>query len=130
VAAKGAAAKAAASTNQTGPSSVSISREVFGYDAGKRRDPFVSLAKADDMRPVFTDLRLVGIAYDPLGRSSVAVMRDVASKELYRVRVGNTVGRARVTGIAPKAVTFALQEFGVTRQETMTLRDTTRKGMP
>lgn len=119
-------------TPRQGPSaevaSATIQREVFSYDAGRRRDPFVSLAKQGDVGPLLAELKLVGIAYDEVGRNSVAVLRDQA-KGLYRVKIGQSVGRARVATIGRRSVTFNVDEFGVTRQEVMTLRDTTRKGM-
>ena len=108
--------------------SVTIQREVFSYDPGRRRDPFVSLAKPSEVGPLLGELKLIGIAYDEVGRNSVAVLRDQA-KGLYRVKIGQSVGRARVATIGRRSVTFNVDEFGVTRQEVMTLRDSTKKGM-
>jgi hypothetical protein len=111
------------------PASVTIQREVFSYDPGRRRDPFVSLAKPSELGPLLGELKLIGIAFDEgSGRNSVAVLRDGA-KGLYRVKVGQSVGRAKVATIGRRSVTFNVDEFGVSRQETMTLRDTTKKGM-
>lgn len=107
-----------------------IHREVFEYDAGGRRDPFASLLGTSDLRPLLIDLRLAAIAYDPNGRNSVAVLRDLTSKEQYRVKVGQTLGRMRVAAIQPRSVTFTIQEFGLSRQETLTMSDTTRVRTP
>jgi hypothetical protein len=96
---------------------VLINREVFQYEGSGRRDPFVSLLTTGDLKPLLTDLKLVGVAYDPRGQNSVAVLRDVTSKEQYRVRVGQTIGRMRVAAIQPKAVIFTIEEFGYSRQE-------------
>ena len=96
---------------------VLINREVFAYEASGRRDPFVSLLTTSDLKPLLTDLKLVGVAYDPRGQNSVAVLRDVTSKEQYKVRVGQTIGRMRVAAIQPKAVIFTIEEFGYSRQE-------------
>ncbi|HLQ23807.1 MAG TPA: hypothetical protein VK132_11405, partial [Gemmatimonadales bacterium] len=38
-------------------------REVFSYEGGGR-DPFLSLLRSGDIRPLLSDLRLVGIYYD------------------------------------------------------------------
>ena len=98
-------------------SRVLINREVFQYDGDGRRDPFVSLLNTSDLKPLLTDLKLVGVAYDPRGQNSVAVLRDVTSKDQYKVRVGQTIGRMRVAAIQPKAVIFTIEEFGYSRQE-------------
>jgi len=98
-------------------SRVLINREVFQYEGDGRRDPFVSLLTTSDLKPLLNDLKLVGVAYDPRGQNSVAVLRDVTSKEQYKVRVGQTLGRMRVAAIQPKAVIFTIEEFGYSRQE-------------
>ena len=97
---------------------VLINREVFAYEGSGRRDPFVSLLTTSDLKPLLQDLKLVGVAYDPRGQNSVAVLRDVTSKyDQYKVRVGQTIGRMRVAAIQPKAVIFTIEEFGYSRQE-------------
>lgn len=107
-----------------------IYREVFEYNAAGRRDPFASLLGTSDLRPLLIDLRVAAIAYDPNGRNSVAVLRDLTSKEQYRVKVGQTLGRMRVAAIQPRSVTFTIQEFGLSRQETLSMNDTTRVSTP
>jgi len=96
---------------------VLINREVFQYAGDGRRDPFVSLLTTSDLRPLLNDLKLVAVAFDPRGQNSVAVLRDVTSKEQYKVRVGQTIGRMRVAAIQEKAVIFTIEEFGYSRQE-------------
>lgn len=96
---------------------VLINREVFQYAGDGRRDPFVSLLTTTDLRPLLNDLKLVAVAFDPRGQNSVAVLRDVTSKDQYRVRVGQTIGRMRVAAIQEKAVIFTIEEFGYSRQE-------------
>jgi len=98
-------------------SRVLINREVFQYDGDGRRDPFVSLLTTGDLRPLLNDLKLVAVAFDPRGQNSVAVLRDVTSKDQYKVRVGQTIGRMRVAAIQEKAVIFTIEEFGYSRQE-------------
>ena len=109
---------------------ITFNREVFRYDAAGRRDPFVSLITSSEIRPLITDLRLTTVAYDAAGNGSVAVLRDLGTKEQYRVKVGSTLGRMRVVRIDPKSVTFALEEFGYGRQETLSMGDSTSMRKP
>jgi hypothetical protein len=103
-----------------------ISRETYNYGGVGRRDPFVSLMNTEELRPLYNDLKLVAVAYDPLGRNSVAVLRDVTSKMQYRVKVGQEIGRMRVASIGPKSVLFGIEEFGYSRQETLAMSDSTK----
>jgi hypothetical protein len=107
------------------PRDISISREVFQYDAAGRRDPFVSLLNTADLRPLLTDLVLVSIIHDARGGNSVAILRDAKTKDQYRVRPGQLIGRMRVTAIEPKRVLFTIDEFGFSRQETLVFSDST-----
>lgn len=109
---------------------VLINRETFNYDAAGHRDPFVSLMNTSELRPLLTELKLVAVAYDPVGGNSVAVLRDLTSKEQYRVRVGQQLGRMRVAAIHEKEVVFTIEEFGYSRQETLNMVDTTRVRPP
>ena len=96
-------------------------REVFSYEGGGR-DPFLSLLRSGDIRPLLSDLRLVGIYYD--GRypaRSVAVLRDVTSNKIYRVKPGEIIGRLKTTTIRPREIVFTVQEFGFERQESLQL---------
>jgi hypothetical protein len=113
---------------------LSYRRETFAYEAGGRRDPFVSLATTGVLRPAIADLSLVGVAYATNrgagGPQSVAIFRDRTTKEQYRVRVGQPLGRMRVASIEPRRVVFAIDEFGVSRQESITMGDSTRTITP
>jgi hypothetical protein len=110
---------AAASAADTAP--LSLVRESFSYQ-GAGRDPFMSLLKTGDVRPLITDLKLVTVLYDDrYVARSVVVLRDVTTGKRYRARVGDLVGRLRVTQIRPREVVFTLQEFGFERQETLSL---------
>jgi hypothetical protein len=102
---------------------VSLNREVFSYDAGGRRDPFVSLLRDGDLRPDVGDLCLMVVLYDPTGRNSIGIVRDVSTpvKEEYRLRVGVTLGRMRVAQIEPRQVVFTIEEIGFSRQEALPL---------
>jgi hypothetical protein len=103
-----------------------IMREVFEYDQAGRRDPFFSLLTTAELRPTITDLKLVGILYDESGRRPVAIMRDVQNNTQYRVTTGMTLGRMRVSGIRRRAVIFTIEEFGLNRQDTLILGDTSK----
>jgi len=121
------AAGAATATRAASPADTAgkivIRREVFAYEQSGRRDPFVSLMTVGELRPMISDLVVSGILIDPTGRGSVAVLRDVNTKEQYRVRVGQQLGRMRVARIAQKAVTFTIEEFGYSRQQELALED-------
>jgi len=111
-------AAAAASAN------AGVTREVYGYAGAGRRDPFYSLILTDELRPLLSDLRLVGILYESSGRRAVAVMRDLQTNAQYRVQNGQSLGRMRVTQIRPRAVLFTIEEFGLSRQDSLVWTDT------
>ncbi|HEY6061773.1 MAG TPA: hypothetical protein VIV10_14370 [Gemmatimonadales bacterium] len=100
---------------------LSLTREVFSYQ-GAGRDPFMSLLKSGDVRPLITDLKLVAVIYDErYAARSVVVLRDITTSKRYRARVGDVIGRLRVTQIRPREVVFTVQEFGFERQQTLSL---------
>ena len=105
---------------------VLISRETYAYAGTGKRDPFVSLMNTEELRPLLTDLKLVAVALDPTGRNSVAVLRDMSTKEQYRVKVGQEIGRMRVAAIHEKEVVFGIEEFGYSRQESLAMSDSTK----
>ena len=107
-------------------SEVLITRETYAYPAAGRRDPFASLMNTEELRPLLIDLKLVAVAFDPAGRNSVAVLRDMSTKEQYRVKVGQEIGRMRVASIREKNVVFGIEEFGYSRQETLAISDSTK----
>jgi hypothetical protein len=108
----------------------SIYREVFAYGRDGRRDPFNSLLTTSELRPTMSDLRLTGILYDPENRKSGATLRDVSSNTQYRVSVGSTLGRMRVSTIRNKTIVFTIEEFGTTRQDSLVLGDSTKVRRP
>ena len=103
-----------------------VTREVFSYEADDRRDPFYSLILTEDLRPLLSDLKLVGILYSAGSGRSVAIMRDVQTNAQYRVTSGQTIGRMRVAQIKPRAVLFTIDEFGVSRTDSLFLVDSTK----
>lgn len=90
-------------------------RESYAYQAGELRDPFASLVGVG-IGPRLEDLTIRGLIYAE--ERSVVVLSDGADN-LYRLRVGQTVGNAQVLDIQPTRVIFAVEEFGVTHRETL-----------
>jgi hypothetical protein len=114
----------------TGPSTIvagsaqPVTREVFSYEPEGRRDPFFSLILTDDLRPLLSDLKLVGVLYDATQRRSVAIFRDVLTNAQYRVGTGMPLGRMRVAQIKSRGVIFTIDEFGLSRQDSLMLIET------
>lgn len=108
---------------------VAIYRETFTYSEAGRRDPFVSLMLSGELRPVFTDLVLTGVVHDNDPRKSIAMLVDVSTGESYRVRVGQPLGRMRVQRIGLENITFSIDEFGLSRTETLVI-DRSKKAGP
>ena len=106
---------------------VTFYREEFFYDSKDRRDPFLSLLATGELKPLLADLALIGVLYDNgAPNRSVAVLEDASNKDTYRLKVGQVVGRMRVVKIGPQEITFSIDEFGFSRQETI-LIDISRK---
>ena len=112
--------------SDTSNSPTTIMREEYDYVDGGRRDPFYSLLKTTELRPTMSDLRLTGILFDHSSGHSVATLRDVATNAQYRVSVGSTLGRMRVSIIRLKTIVFTIDEFGSTRQDSLFLGDSTK----
>jgi hypothetical protein len=103
------------------PAAPSLVREVFAYE-GAGRDPFMSLIRTGDVRPLISDVRLVAVYYDArYPARSVAVLRDITTSRIYRVKPGEIIGRLKTSQIRPREVVFTVQEFGYERQETLSL---------
>jgi hypothetical protein len=96
-------------------------REVFAYRAVGRRDPFRALTDDDELGPRFEQLSLRAIIYSTGVDSSVAMLGD-GSGRVYRVRVGDVIGNARVVEIGPMRVVMAVETFGTIRQEMLELQ--------
>lgn len=105
------------------PAVPQVTREIFVYNDAGRRDPFFSLILTEDLRPLLSDLKLVGVLYEASGRRSVAIFRDLATNAQYRVQTGMPLGRMRVAQIKPKGVIFTIDEFGLSRQDSLMLSD-------
>jgi len=112
---------AAQERDSTAVPAASLIREVFAYEGGGR-DPCMSLLKSGDVLPLISDLILTTVVYDGRFASrSVAVLRDITNRRIYRVKTGDIIGRLKVTQIRPREVVFTVQEFGFERQETLSL---------
>jgi hypothetical protein len=129
VAAKTAAPQTASVSQNGTKAAVTFYREVFSYNSDGRRDPFVSLMATGELRPMLADLTLVGIIYDESGRNSVAILVDAsAGGQTYRKKVGDSLGRIKVSRITDKEVTVNVDEFGFDRQETLLIDRDPRTG--
>lgn len=108
------------------PPTITILREAFTYTSDGRRDPFVSLMLSGELRPIITDLVLTGVIFDeaPASRRSIALLTDNSTGEKYGVRIGQTLGRMRVARITRASVTFDIDEFGLSRSETLVIDKT------
>lgn len=105
-----------------------IYREVYSYSPEGRRDPFVSLMATGELRPLLADLALVSVIYDVSApRRSVALLTDGSSGLSYRTTVGGTLGRMKVTRIGPQDITFNIEEYGLSRQQTLVIDHTPKK---
>lgn len=109
-----------------------IEREVFNYSSGGRRDPMLSLVTSGDIRPLLAELELVAIIFDEGGSNHIALLRNIGGSKdkgkQYRIRVGQSLGRMRVTQITRKEVVFTLDEFGFSRQQRLSVKpDTTAR---
>jgi hypothetical protein len=102
---------------------IEVMRETFAY-AGGTRDPFVSLINTDKSGPEIADLDLVGVYLDLRTPSNnVVVLREKkTSAKRHKMRVGDQLGRARLTQIRARDAVFMIQDFGFERQETLSLR--------
>lgn len=121
---RGQQAQEAPSTRAASDVTLVYEREVFDYAASGRRDPFRPLTEDDELGPRFEHLTLRGVIYATGQGRSVALLGD-GSNRVYRVRVGDVVGNARVLEIAPARVVLAVETFGTVRRETLEL---TRRG--
>jgi hypothetical protein len=100
---------------------LAFDREVFGYPAEGRRDPFKPLLGGPNSGgPLFNDIVLRGIIYSPEPRRSVALVQ-VGGRRTFRLRQGDVIGNARVLDIQPLRVRFAVENFGTVRTETLEL---------
>jgi hypothetical protein len=107
-----------------------LSREVFAYNGGSR-DPFESVLDQANSGPELPDLTLVATYLDLANSSrNVAVLRERITGRRYTMHEGDRVGRLEVLTIRDRAVTFRVDDFGVTRQETLSIRKSQEDNTP
>jgi hypothetical protein len=108
---------------------VQIMREVFTYAGRGRRDPMVSLMSSADIRPLISEVEVISILYTGNATTSMAVLRHLTAQNvIYRVKVGDMLGRMTVARIEPREVFFTLDEFGFSRTERLAVKpDTTAR---
>ena len=81
-----------------------------------------SLLRTGAVRPLLGDLRVTTINYDnQFPMNSVAVINDTTENERYAVRVGDQLGRLRVSSIRVREVVLSYEEFGRELQDTLRL---------
>ncbi len=114
--------QAAPDTTAQAAPSMDLSREVFAF-RGTGRDPFLSLLKSGDVRPLPQDVRVTGITFDPrYPQRSVATLQDTTYGRRYTIRVGDVIGRIRIVEIRATEVVAVVEEFGVDRQLVLPVR--------
>jgi hypothetical protein len=96
-------------------------REIYRYDAAGRRDPFKPLT-GTNAGPLFEELTLRMILHSDVPGQSIVVLSD-GSKRVYRLRRGESVGNITVVRIDPARVVFSVVDFGVGRQEMLSLKN-------
>lgn len=97
-------------------------RESYNYRGGGR-DPFRSVINVAVSGPELPDLALVGVIYDASNsRNSVATFRDAGSNRRYNVSPGQSIGRLFVAEVQPNSATLRMNDFGVIREQTYSLR--------
>ena len=103
-----------------------LERESFSYVDGGRRDPFQPLEAGAELGPQFQDLELAGIIYSP-SANSVVVLVDRSTQRRYRVWEGDIVGGAQLLDVTPDEAVFVVTVFGVSRKETLRLKNTDKE---
>jgi len=110
----------------TGP----LRREVFGYTGGAR-DPFESLLDQANVGPELPDLTLVGVYVDHQnGSRNVAVLRERITGRRYNLHPGDRLGRLQVIDIREREISFLIDDFGIERRETLSLRKSQEEQTP
>jgi len=97
-------------------------REIFDYPGQGRRDPFRPLQSFASTGPRLDDLTLSGILYDGESGQSVVVLVDPSTSARYRLRVGDSVGFARLARVEPRRAVFTVTGFGRDRNVVLRLK--------
>nr|MDP2496348.1 hypothetical protein [Candidatus Palauibacterales bacterium] len=97
-------------------------REIFDYPGQGRRDPFRPLQSFASTGPRLDQLQLSGILYGGPEGESVVVLVDPSTNARYRLRVGDSVGFARLARVEPRRAVFAVRGFGRDRNVVLRLK--------
>lgn len=97
-------------------------REVFSYPEQGRRDPFRPLQSFASTGPRLDQLTLSGILYGGEDGGSVVVLLDPSTGARYRLRVGDSVGFARLARVEPRRAIFTVTGFGRDRNVVLRLK--------
>lgn len=91
------------------------------YDGEARRDPFdpLTLESSPEAGPRFEALRLTGVFLGSPGNSLV-VLEDPTRRGHF-LRVGESIGTARLVQIQPQSAVFDVEEYGTVRREVLRL---------
>ena len=115
-------AGAAGVTGLPGDTALIYEREVFRYERGGRPDPFRSLLTNADLGVRVEDLTLLGVIWHPDPSQSVAVLAQRGAERRLRARVGDRLGSIRILAIHQRSLDVVVEEFGVSRRETLEIR--------
>lgn len=93
------------------------------YVSDGRRDPFLPLtgihSSEEDGAPRLERLELTGV-FRGAPDNSLVVLEDHARRGHF-VRVGETLGNARLLEILPDAAVFEIDDYGIARRDTLRL---------
>ena len=97
------------------------------YDGEARRDPFdpLTLESSPEAGPRFEALRLTGVFLGSPGNSLV-VLEDPTRRGHF-LRVGESIGAARLVQIQPQSAVFDVEEYGTVRREVLRLERSEEK---
>lgn len=123
---RAAAAADSAAQEMAGP----LRREVFAYTGGAR-DPFESLLDQANSGPELPDLTLVAVYVDHSNAArNVATLRERITGRRYNLNPGDRLGRLQVIAIHEREISFLIDDFGIERRETLSLRKSQEEQTP
>lgn len=98
---------------------VALAPAVYAADG---RDPFLPLigVSEDEGRPPRLDQLILTGIFQGAPDHSLVVLEDPARRGHF-LRVGETLGLARLLAILPDAAVFEVDEYGIVRQDTLRL---------
>jgi len=119
---------AAPAAAQAGYGQDTYRREVFQYQRNARPDPFRSLLGSVNVGVRVEDLALRGIVFNENPRESVAILVENGSSRRIRARMGERIGAITVVAIHPRRVDLIIEDFGISRRESLYLKAETETG--